>query len=196
MGFILIDICEVTSILRDIQKIVNLQFSIKPMQPLNWKDILRKFVIFSLTSSAGTVVDLGLHWLLCTYVFPGNYWGSFWIAPTISFEVAALVNFVIAYFFVWKERISQYSVRSFFRHFAGYNAASIGAYLIKFVAMQGLHFLFVSLDWFQDWTAEPVLCNLLGLCFSGAFNFIMSEFVIFGEKKKKKTPGENSGSPM
>ena len=158
------------------------------MQPRTVKELATKFVMFVLTSSAGTVVDLGLHWLLSTSVFEGNYWGSFWIAPTISFEVAALVNFVIAYFFVWKERISHRSVRSFFRHFAAYNAASVGAYLIKFVAMQGLHFLFVSQDWFQDWSFEPVLCNLLGLCFSGTFNFAMSEFVIFG--KKKKTPGD------
>ena len=106
-------------------------------------------------------------------------------------EVAALVNFVIAYFFVWKERISQRSVRSFFRHFIAYNAASVGAYLIKFVAMQGLHFLFVALGWFQDWSSEPVLCNLLGLCFSGVFNFFMSEFVSFGKPGKKKVSEES-----
>jgi putative flippase GtrA len=156
------------------------------MQPRTKKEILTKFFMFMVTSSAGTVVDLGLHWWLATHVFEGNYWGSFWIAPTVSFEVAALVNFVIAYFFVWKERISQRSVRSFFRHFLAYNAASIGAYLIKFVAMQGLHFLFVALNWMQDWSMEPVLCNLLGLCFSGGFNFFMSEFVIFGKPSKKK----------
>ena len=133
---------------------------------------------------AGTIVDLGLHWVLSTFVFKGNYWGSFWVAPTVSFEVAAMVNFVIAYFFVWKERISQRSMRSFWRHFAAYNAAGVGAYLIKFAAMQGLHFLFVSLDWFQDTSFEPVICNLLGLCFSGAFNFVMSEFFIFNKTKK------------
>lgn len=156
------------------------------MQPRTKKEIFTKFIMFALTSSAGTVVDLGLHWFLSTYVFPGNYWGCFWIAPTVSFEVSALVNFIIAYFFVWKERISQRSVRSFFRHFAAYNAATIGGYLIKFVAMQGFHFLFVSFGWMQDWSLEPVLCNLLGLCFSGVFNFVMSEFVIFGKTKKKE----------
>jgi putative flippase GtrA len=159
--------------------------------PRTKKEILTKFLMFMLTSSAGTVVDLGLHWWLSAYVFDGNYWGSFWVAPTVSFEVAALVNFVIAYFFVWKERISQRSVRSFFRHFIAYNAASVGAYLIKFVAMQGLHFLFVALGWFQDWSSEPVLCNLLGLCFSGVFNFFMSEFVIFGKPGKKKVSEES-----
>ena len=51
-------------------------------------EIFKKFVMFSLTSTAGTIVDLGLHWALSLYVFKDSYWGSFWIAPTISFEVA------------------------------------------------------------------------------------------------------------
>ena len=69
------------------------------------------------------------------------------------------------------------------RHLAGYNATCVGGYVIKFVAMQGFHFLFVSLDWLQGWSLEPVFCNLLGLCFSGTFNFVMNEFVIFNKKK-------------
>ena len=64
-------------------------------------EILKKFIVFSLTSVAGTIVDLGLHWLLSEYVFDGSYWGSFWIAPTISFELATLTNFFIAYYWVW-----------------------------------------------------------------------------------------------
>ena len=153
----------------------------------SWKELLSKFAMFVLTSSLGTIVDLGLHWVLCTYAFRGNYWGSFWIAPTISFEVAAIVNFVISYFFVWKERISHRCTRSFFRHLAAYNAASVGAYLLKFIAMQGFHFLFLGLGWMQGNTLEPVLCNLLGLVFSGGFNFFMSEFVIFNKTNKNKS---------
>lgn len=150
----------------------------------SWKELLYKFVMFAVTSSVGTIVDLGLHWVLSTYAFRGNYWGSFWIAPSISFEVAAIANFCIAYFFVWKERISQHNARSFFRHLAAYNAACIGAFILKILAMQGIHFLFVSLNWLQTTTIEPVLCNLVALCFSGGFNFVMSEFVIFNKTKK------------
>ena len=85
----------------------------------SWTELLKNFAMFVLTSSLGTIVDLGLHWVLSTYAFRGNYWGTYWIAPTISFEVAAITNFCIAYFFVWKERISHRCVRSFFRHLAG-----------------------------------------------------------------------------
>ena len=153
----------------------------------SWKELLGKFAMFVVTSSLGTVVDLGLHWVLATYAFRGNYWGMFWIAPTISFELAAIANFCIAYFFVWTERISQHNTRSFFRHLAAYNAACIGAFVLKILAMQGFHFLFVSLNWLQDSTLEPVLCNLLGLCFSGGFNFVMSEFVIFNKTTKSNS---------
>ena len=147
------------------------------------KEVFRNFIMFVLTSSAGTVVDLGVHWLLSKFVFQGNYWGSFWIAPTISFELAAMTNFVIAYYFLWKDRITYRGTRSFWRHFAGYNVTTLGAYVIKLIAMQGIHFLFVKLDWMQDYSFEPVVCNLLGLCFSGSFNFVMNEFVIFNKKK-------------
>ena len=47
----------------------------------NWKELLEKFIMFMLTSLVGTIVDLGLHWVLSTFVFQGNYWGSFWVAP-------------------------------------------------------------------------------------------------------------------
>ena len=151
------------------------------------KELFTKFVMFVLTSSVGTVVDLGLHWLLSATVFEGSYWGSYWIAPTISFEVSAITNFCIAYFFVWRERITHRGPRSFWRHFVAYNAAGLGAYLLKLAAMQGFHFLFVQLNWLQSASLEPALCNLLGLCFSGSFNFIMSEFFIFNKQSETKS---------
>ena len=152
------------------------------------REILKKFVMFSLTSVAGTIVDLGVHWLLAKFAFEGSYWGSLWIAPTISFELATLTNFFIAYYLVWKERVSQPgSLRSIYRHLLAYNATCLGGYLIKFIAMQGFFFLFGSLGWFQDWPSlKPVICNLLGLCFSGCFNFFMNEFVIFNKPKLKE----------
>ncbi|MBP5373440.1 MAG: GtrA family protein [Bacteroidales bacterium] len=150
----------------------------------SWKEILRNLVMFSVTSSAGTLVDLGLHWLLSATIFRDSYWGTYWIAPVISFEVAAMVNFIIAYNFLWRDRVSERSVRSFWRHFGAYNAAGVGAFLLKFIVMQVVHFLLRHLGLLQDSTLEPVLCNLIGLCFSGLFNFSMSEFFIFRKKRR------------
>ena len=148
-------------------------------------ELLLRFAIFSVTSGAGTLVDLGVHWWLSASFLTDRYWWTFWIAPVISFELAVLTNFLIAYYFVWRERISERTPRSFFRHFAGYNATATGVFLVKLLIMQGFHLLFVALGWFQDTNYEPVLCNVLALCISGCFSFVLNEFVVFKKPVKK-----------
>ena len=145
-----------------------------------------KLAMFSITSGIGTIVDLGIHWILSANFYRDSYWWSFWVAPFISFEVAVITNFLIAYFYVWRERISHRDHRSFWRHFSAYNATATGVFLIKLAAMQGFHLLFHSLGWLQESSFEPVFCNLLALCISGSFNFVMNEFVIFRKVKKKE----------
>ena len=98
--------------------------------------LLTRFVVFSVTSGAGTLVDLGLHWLLSARYFPDSYWWGLWISPLISFEVAVLVNFLIAYYYVWRERISRRGTRSFWRHYAAYNATNTGVFFVKLAVMQ------------------------------------------------------------
>ena len=149
-------------------------------------ELLMRFAIFSITSGVGTLVDLGGHWWLSANFFQEKYWWSFWVAPIISFEAAVLTNFFIAYYFVWRERISQRgSARSLLRHYAGYNATATGVFFIKLLVMQGFHLLFVALGWFQTKNYEPVLCNLLALCISGCFSFVLNEFVVFKKPAKK-----------
>ena len=146
-------------------------------------ELLTRFAIFSLTSGGGTLVDLGAHWWLSARFFPDSYWWSFWVAPLISFELAVLTNFLVAYYWVWRERISRRNTRSFFRHYAAYNATATGVFCIKLLAMQGFHLLLSVLGWFQGTSYEPVLCNLLALCISGCFSFVVNEFVVFRKKK-------------
>ena len=148
-------------------------------------ELLLRFAIFSITSGVGTLVDLGVHWWLSASFYPESYLWRFWIAPIISFELAVLTNFLIAYYFVWRERISQRSTRSFFRHYAGYNATATGVFCIKLLAIQGFHLVFATLGLLQGKTYEPVLCNLLGLCISGCFSFVLNEFVVFRKPGKK-----------
>lgn len=148
-------------------------------------ELLMRFAVFSITSGAGTLVDLGLHWWLSSSFYQDKYWWGFWVSPVISFEAAVLTNFLIAYYLVWKERISQRDTRSFFRHYAGYNATATGVFCVKLVIMQGFHLLFVTLGWFQGTTYEPVLCNLLAMCLSGILSFVLNEFVVFRRPEKK-----------
>ena len=148
------------------------------MKKRRYREILKKFVMYALTSGIGSLVDLSLHFVLSTFIFKGNYLWSFIIAPVLSFECAVTTNFFIAYHFVWRERISHRDRRSFWRHYAAYNATATGVFCIKLALMQGFHFLFPGLI--------PVLCNLCALCISGFFNFFMSEFVIFRKKDDGK----------
>lgn len=148
-------------------------------------ELLMRFAMFSITSGAGTLVDLGGHYWLSSSYMPDHYWWTFWVSPVISFEAAVITNFVIAYFWVWRERISKRSPRSFLRHYAGYNAAATGVFFIKLLVMQGIHLLLVAFGWFQNKTYEPVLCNMLALCISGCFSFVLNEFVVFKPPVKK-----------
>lgn len=148
-------------------------------------ELLVRFAIFSITSGAGTLVDLGVHWWLSATFHPDSYLWRFWISPVISFELAVLTNFLIAYYFVWRERISKRNTRSFFRHYAGYNATATGVFFVKLLIMQGFHLLLVTLGWLQDKTYEPALCNLLAMCFSGLLSFTLNEFVVFRKIKKE-----------
>lgn len=148
-------------------------------------EFLLRFAVFSITSGVGTLVDLGVHWWLSASFLQDRYWWTFWVSPVISFELAVITNFLIAYYYVWRERISQRTTRSFFRHYAGYNATATGVFFVKLLVMQGIHLLMVSLGWFQDKTYEPVLCNLLAMCLSGVLSFVLNEFVVFKKPVRK-----------
>ncbi|MBQ1708187.1 MAG: GtrA family protein [Bacteroidales bacterium] len=137
-------------------------------------DLFKRFIGYVSVSLIGTAVDTAVLWVCSHLLFSGSYFGRNILSPTISFECAVFVNFCSCYFFVWKDRISQRGTRSFFRHYAGYNASCTGAFLLKMGLLQ-LVLWITGLD--------VVWCNLIALCFSGLFNFTMSDRVIFRKKK-------------
>lgn len=131
---------------------------------------------FSLSTLAGTAVDMLVLWIFKQFVFKGWYYGEYMISPVISFFFAVLTNFSLAYFIVWKDRVSKRSVRSFFRHFAGYGISSLGGFIVK----MGLLLLIEKIF---HW--DVLICNLVALCFSGLLNFALNEWVVFGKRKPK-----------
>lgn len=137
-------------------------------------DLLKRFAGYVSISLLGTIVDTAVLWVCSHLLFSGSYFGRNVLSPTLSFECAVLVNFCSSYFFVWKDRISKRSVRSFFRHYLAYNASCTGTFLLKMGLLQ-LIVLVSGLD--------VVWCNLIALCFSGLLNFTMNEKVIFRNKK-------------
>ncbi len=142
--------------------------------------LAKRFAEFSASSLLGTAVDTVVLWVFSKWVF-STYAGQYLISPAISFECAALTNFVVAYFLIWKDRISVRTRRSFLRHFAGYNVSCLGAFLVKMFFLLLIQKLF---SWNVVW------CNLLALCVSGGLNFMLSEKVVFRKKKALPPPHE------
>ena len=138
-----------------------------------WAIVVR-YLKFAGSSIAGTVTDTLVLWLLSSFVFGEGYWGEYVVSPAISFQCAVTVNYTIAYFFVWKDRVGERSVRGFWGRFLPYNVSCIAAFLIKMVP-------FVLIRHFAG--LNVVLCNLIALCLSGIFNFVMNEWVIFRKRK-------------
>lgn len=133
-----------------------------------------RYLRFALSTLAGTAVDMLVLWLCSDFLFKGHYWGEYLISPFLSFECAVLVNFAIAYFSVWKDRISAHTIRSFFRHYAGYNLSCTGTFFLKMCVL-------LLIERFSGgW--DVLICNILALCFSGILNFVLNETVVFKKR--------------
>lgn len=136
-------------------------------------DKILRYLKFMLSTIAGTAVDCTVMWLMAEKLFTENEMAQLFIAPSVSFECAVFTNYVLAYFFVWKDRVKDRSLRNFFLRFFPYNVSCIAAFLIKMIP-------FVLIRHFAG--LNVVVCNLLALVVSGLFNFIMNEWVIFRKK--------------
>lgn len=136
-------------------------------------DKILRYLKFMLSTLAGTAVDCAVMWLLAEKLFTENEMAQLFIAPSVSFECAVFTNYVLAYFFVWKDRVKARSLRNFFLRFFPYNVSCIAAFLIKMIP-------FVLIRHFAG--LNVVACNLLALAVSGLFNFFMNEWVIFRKK--------------
>ena len=135
--------------------------------------LIIRYLKFSGTSVIGTVVDTLVLWLLSDMVFHGRYWGEYMISPAISFQCAVAVNFLISYFYVWKDRIrgrQDAGVKLFFRLYLTYNLSCSSIFLLRIGVL-----LFI--ERFTGW--DVVICNLVAMCFSGILNFAISNLLIF-----------------
>ena len=138
---------------------------------------LIRYAKFAGTSAFGSVVDTLVLWLLSDLVFSKGYWGEYIISPLISFQCAVAVNYMISYFYVWKDRTrkrSDASVRRFFRLYGAYNLSSSVVFLFRLGVL-------LLIERFTGW--DVVICNLVAMCFSGIINFAINNRLIFKKKK-------------
>lgn len=136
--------------------------------------LILRYLKFAGSSLAGTLVDTLVLWLLSDLVFTEGYWGEYIISPAISFQCAVMTNFLISYFYVWKDRNAERKgVGRFFRTFLYYDLSCSTVFLVR------LGILLLIERW-SGW--DVVICNLIAMCFSGIVNFIMNNQVIFRKR--------------
>ena len=138
---------------------------------MNIKKVITQAVKFSLTSLFGTATDTLVLWVLTTFAFGPSHFEQYVLSPLISFECAVIVNYSVAFFYVWRDRINIFSIGSYLSHFWKYN-------LLNAIAL--------ATKW------DPVICNLLALCASGLLNFVLNEFVIFRKSSSGKELKEDN----
>ena len=66
--------------------------------------LVKRFIKFIGTSAVGSIVDTLVLWLLSDLVFTKGYLGEYIVSPIISFQCAVIVNFTLAYFYIWRDR--------------------------------------------------------------------------------------------
>lgn len=139
--------------------------------------VLIRYLKFMGTSVVGTIVDTLVLWVLSDFVFTRGYWGEYVISPVISFQCALTANFLISYFYVWKDRtvVSGASTKRFFKLFFAYNLSGSAVFLLRLGAL-------LIIEKFTGW--DVVICNLMAMCVSGVLNFAINNLLIFKKKKR------------
>ena len=139
--------------------------------------VLIRYLKFMGTSVVGTIVDTLVLWILSDFVFTKGYWGEYVISPVISFQCALTANFLISYFYVWKDRtaVSGASTKRFFKLYFAYNLSGSAVFLLRLGAL-------LIIEKFTGW--DVVICNLLAMCVSGVLNFAINNLLIFKMKKR------------
>ncbi|MBO7192025.1 MAG: GtrA family protein [Bacteroidales bacterium] len=136
--------------------------------------VLLRYIRFLGASTAGTVTDMFLLWLLSDVVFPGGYWREYILSPVLSFQCAVLVNYTIFYFYVWKDRVASWRSPIFFlKRYLRYNLSCSTVFLFRFGAM-------LLIERFTGW--DVIVCSLLAMCVSGIINFILTNNLVFRKK--------------
>lgn len=128
-----------------------------------------RFIKFAGGSLVGGTVDMLLVWLLSGYVFNG-YWGDVIISPIISFECSVIVGFTFCWYFVWNDRVSNKSGRSFLKHLMVYNASNIGVFGIRMLLVVLIERIF---------SGNLVIINLISRLLAGLVNYMIADKLIF-----------------
>ena len=136
--------------------------------------ILKRYLKYAGTSIAGTLVDTLVLWLMSDFVFREVYWAQYIVSPAISFQCAVITNYLIFYFYVWRDRTREDRRRhNFTRRFLAYDLSCTTVFLLRLL-------LLLMIERISGW--DVVVCNLIAMCFSGLLNFVSNNLIIFRKR--------------
>lgn len=136
--------------------------------------LLQRYLKYAGTSIAGTLVDTLVLWLLSDFVFREVYWAQYILSPAISFQCAVITNYLIFYFYVWRDRTREDRRRhNFTRRFLAYDLSCTTVFLLRLL-------LLLMIEKLSGW--DVVVCNLVAMCFSGILNFVSNNLIIFRKR--------------
>ena len=136
--------------------------------------LLKRYLKYAGTSIAGTVVDTLVLWLMSDFVFRDVYWAQYILSPAISFQCAVITNYLIFYFYVWRDRTKEDRSRhNFTRRFLAYDLSCTTVFLLRLL-------LLLMIERVSGW--DVVVCNLIAMCFSGILNFLSNNLIIFRKR--------------
>lgn len=136
---------------------------------------LIRYAKFLGTSFVGTLVDMLVLWLLSDFAFTQGYFGEYLLSPALSFQAAVLSNFTVSYLYVWRDRVS--SVKGghdFLKRYLTYNLSCTTVFLIRLG-------MILIVERFTGW--DVVLCNLIAMCVTGIVNFLITNNLVFRNRR-------------
>lgn len=139
------------------------------------RSILLRYIKFLGTSTVGTVVEMLALWLISDFALNGGYWREYLFSPILAFQAAVIVNFVISYYYVWKDRVQAVQGAGMFvRLYLAYNLTCTAVFLLRLVVL-------LLIERFTGW--DVLLCSLAAMCLSGLINFFVSNNLVFRVRK-------------
>ena len=136
--------------------------------------LLKRYLKYAGTSIAGTIVDMLVLWLMSDFVFRDVYWAQYILSPAISFQCAVITNYLIFYFYVWRDRTKEDRSRhNFTRRFLAYDLSCTTVFLLRLL-------LLLMIERVSGW--DVVVCNLIAMCFSGILNFVSNNLIVFRKR--------------
>ncbi|MCD6417444.1 GtrA family protein [bacterium] len=140
------------------------------------KEIFKRIIKFQIVAWGGTVVNLGVLWIL-----KGKLGINVVIAGACAIELAIIHNFTWHFFVTWKDRVKR-NLKDYIIRLLKYNAVTAS---IDFTVNLGILWLLTTY-----FDVHYLLADIIGMIAGPLFKFIANEFLVF---RRKKHYEESSG---